>query len=291
MSPAWYPQMTVPTHYFIVEQVRSLYGKLAPTDTTPRSREVAEGNGERGRNRTFNLLIKSQLLCQLSYAPRDCGKVGTNFDYIIRCAPSLARLGGLLFQFVYRSATLGATLGLEFPEARLMSWNKTALSALLAGIILSAALAADATAQVPIRNRPSAAPGITKRPRLEPCWEVAGISKSAIQERRALAQQARQQVEAACANSSLSVQQRRQEIQRIHQQERQQIEAIITPAQQEAMRSCQEGRNSGHNGGHLGGGHGGPCGEMPAPHNSVPPHRSNPQQGDEAPPNGTAKPN
>jgi hypothetical protein len=29
-------------------------------------------DGERGRNRTFNLLIKSQLLCQLSYAPL-CG--------------------------------------------------------------------------------------------------------------------------------------------------------------------------------------------------------------------------
>jgi hypothetical protein len=27
------------------------------------------GVGERGRNRTYNLLIKSQLLCQLSYAP------------------------------------------------------------------------------------------------------------------------------------------------------------------------------------------------------------------------------
>ena len=27
-------------------------------------------DGERGRNRTFNLLIKSQLLCQLSYAPK-----------------------------------------------------------------------------------------------------------------------------------------------------------------------------------------------------------------------------
>ena len=26
-------------------------------------------NGERGRNRTFNLVIKSHLLCQLSYAP------------------------------------------------------------------------------------------------------------------------------------------------------------------------------------------------------------------------------
>jgi hypothetical protein len=31
-------------------------------------------DGERGRNRTYNLLIKSQLLCQLSYAPsfEDC---------------------------------------------------------------------------------------------------------------------------------------------------------------------------------------------------------------------------
>jgi hypothetical protein len=32
-------------------------------------------DGERGRNRTFNLLIKSQLLCQLSYAPEP-------FDFI-----------------------------------------------------------------------------------------------------------------------------------------------------------------------------------------------------------------
>src|SRR3981189_2646262 len=30
-------------------------------------------NGERGRNRTYNLVIKSHLLCQLSYAPGwDC---------------------------------------------------------------------------------------------------------------------------------------------------------------------------------------------------------------------------
>jgi hypothetical protein len=30
---------------------------------------LIEKSGERGRNRTFNPLIKSQLLCQLSYAP------------------------------------------------------------------------------------------------------------------------------------------------------------------------------------------------------------------------------
>ena len=31
--------------------------------------QVVDKDGERGRNRTYNLLIKSQLLCQLSYAP------------------------------------------------------------------------------------------------------------------------------------------------------------------------------------------------------------------------------
>ena len=41
--------------------------------------------GERGRNRTFNLLIKSQLLCQLSYAPTVGILAGRwNSDYSIR---------------------------------------------------------------------------------------------------------------------------------------------------------------------------------------------------------------
>jgi hypothetical protein len=168
-----------------------------------------------------------------------------------------------------------------------MSWNKTVLSALLTGIILSATLAENATAQVPIRPRPSTAPGTTKRPRLEPCWEVAGVSKSAIHQRRMITVQARQQVEAVCANSSLSIQQKRLQIQQIHQRERQEIEAVITPTQQEAMRSCQEARNGGHGGGgHLGGGHGGPCGEMSIGHKPNPLHGE-----DETPPNETAKPN
>ena len=41
-------------------------------------------SGERGRNRTFNLLIKSQLLCQLSYAPTVGNLAGrTNKNYSI----------------------------------------------------------------------------------------------------------------------------------------------------------------------------------------------------------------
>jgi hypothetical protein len=167
-----------------------------------------------------------------------------------------------------------------------MPWNKTALLALLAGIILSAALAENATAQIPIRPKPSTAPGTTTHPRLEPCWEVAGVSKAAIQQRRMITQQERQQVEAVCANSSLSMQQKRQQIQQIRQRERQEIDGVITPAQQEAMRSCQEERSGGHGGGgHLGGGHGGPCGEMSVG------HKPNPQHGeDETPPNESAKP-
>jgi hypothetical protein len=168
-----------------------------------------------------------------------------------------------------------------------MSWNKTVLSALLAGIILSAALVENATAQVPIRTGPSTGSRPTsRRPRQEPCWEVAGVSKAAIQQRRALAQQARQEVEAVCANSSLSIQQKRLQIQQIHERERQQIDAIITPAQREAMRSCQEGRGGGHGGGHVGGGHGGPCGEISVGHK---PHPL--QEEDEMPPNEPAKPN
>jgi hypothetical protein len=43
---------------------------LPPTSETQAVRCLVSGlGGERGRNRTFNLLIKSQLLCQLSYAP------------------------------------------------------------------------------------------------------------------------------------------------------------------------------------------------------------------------------
>ena len=56
----------------------------------------SESIGERGRNRTFNLLIKSQLLCQLSYAPddwrpKDCG--GTVERTALGCAsPVLSAL-------------------------------------------------------------------------------------------------------------------------------------------------------------------------------------------------------
>jgi len=166
-----------------------------------------------------------------------------------------------------------------------MSWNNAVLSALL--VTLSAALAETAVAQVPIRIGPSTPSGPVSRPtKQEPCWEVAGVSKSALQQRRTISQQARQEVESVCANASLSIPQKRQEIQQIHQRERQEIDAIITPAQEEAMRSCQEQRHPVHSGGHVGTGQGGPCGEMPVAHKPTPQHEE-----DETPSNDTAHPN
>jgi len=96
----------------------------------------------------------------------------------------------------------------------------------------------------------------------EPCWEVAGVSKSAMQQRRLIAQQTRQEVEAVCANASLSAAQKQQRIREIRQQERQQIQGLISPAQEEAMRACRVQRGGGTHvgGGHVGGHGAGPCG-------------------------------
>jgi TolA-binding protein len=165
-----------------------------------------------------------------------------------------------------------------------MMWNKTLLLVTLTGVLTLAA-AAGAQAQVSVPTRPSTtAPGSTsRRPRQEPCWQVAGVSKSVLQQRRSVEQQARQEVEQVCANSSLSLQQKRAQIQQIHERERQQIDGLISPAQQEEIRSCQEQRHGSH-GGHTGGGHGGPCGELSTG------HKGHPMDEDEAPAGGSAKP-
>ena len=62
----------------ISQKVASSSRRTATTKGTPKSADNGESitickcldsAGERGRNRTFNLVIKSHLLCQLSYAP------------------------------------------------------------------------------------------------------------------------------------------------------------------------------------------------------------------------------
>jgi hypothetical protein len=75
--------------------------------------QTKDKSGERGRNRTYNLLIKSQLLCQLSYAPSANREVGTNFDYSIgvrglwprardRCKLALSAVDSIAASFLLR---------------------------------------------------------------------------------------------------------------------------------------------------------------------------------------------
>jgi len=101
----------------------------------------------------------------------------------------------------------------------------------------------------------------------KPCWEVAGISKSAMAERRRIEQETHSQVQSVCNDSSLNEQKKREKIREVRQQSHQQIEALINPQQQEAMTACQKERAAARGGsaGHSAGGirhGGGPCGEI-----------------------------
>ena len=103
-------------------------------------------------------------------------------------------------------------------------------------------------------------------PRQQPCWQQVGISKSLIEQRRSIEQSTRAQVESVCADSSLTPQQKHQRIKELRQQARQQIDAIITPQQQEELKACnaQRATNRPSPPPHHGTGGLGPCGEMSA---------------------------
>lgn len=119
-----------------------------------------------------------------------------------------------------------------------------------------------------------------------PCWQQVGISKGVIEQRRSVEQNTRAQLESVCSDSSLTPQQKHQKIKELRLQARQQIDAIITPQQQEELKACNAQRATNRAAplprpvtGGLG-----PCGEMaanPAPTPAEGDHPSNtaaPQQ-------------
>jgi hypothetical protein len=79
-------------------------------------------SGERGRNRTFNLLIKSQLLCQLSYAP------GGNLTgrIIFDCSISRTRGHREPANVAELAEPLGALLDFGRQSARTLAGHRTA---------------------------------------------------------------------------------------------------------------------------------------------------------------------
>jgi hypothetical protein len=101
------------------------------------------------------------------------------------------------------------------------------------------------------------------RVREEPCWQKVGISKDVIDQRQAVQQDTRSQVQAVCADSSLTDPQKKQKIHEIRQESKQKVAGLMTEQQQQDLQSCQKERAANHRapaGVHHGGG--GPCGNL-----------------------------
>src|SRR5438034_7035028 len=153
--------------------------------------------------------------------------------------------------------------------------SATSLAVIVLLNLSPATLLAQAAPPDKVHNKPIAPVARMQAAHVKPCWEVAGISKSAIAERRRIEQETRSQVQSVCNDSSLNEQQKREKIREIRQQSHQQIDALISPQQQEALKACQKERAAARGGsaGHGAGGihrGGGPCGEMTAPKPSEP---------------------
>lgn len=123
------------------------------------------------------------------------------------------------------------------------------------------------------QNQPQQ-PQNMRRGNFTPCWQQAGIQKSVMEQRWAVERETRSQVQAVCSNSSLTPQQKRQQVSEIRQQARTKMEGLVTPEQEKTLTACQQGQGRGM--GHPGGGHegmGGGCGEWQngGPHPGAPP--------------------
>lgn len=124
------------------------------------------------------------------------------------------------------------------------------------------------TLSAQLARRPLARRLPQERVHQEPCWKQVGISKAAIDERKAIARETRSHVEAVCADNALTPGQKRQRIREIRQQARQRSQSLISPQQQEQLRACQKERAASHPpspGVHHPARATGPCGELPSP--------------------------
>jgi len=97
------------------------------------------------------------------------------------------------------------------------------------------------------------------------CLQQAGIDRSVMEQIGSIVRDARSQVESVCSNSSLTPQQKQQQVREIREQAMQKREGLLTADQQKALMACQQERGGYHPG--SGGPHegmgGGGCGEMP----------------------------
>jgi hypothetical protein len=121
---------------------------------------------------------------------------------------------------------------------------KFALSAVATLLISSAAICQSTSPSTP-PNSTTWPRAYSRAPRQEPCWQQAGVSASAMQQRQEIAQNARSQENAVCTDSSLTPQQKQQQVREIRNQARTQEDGLLTSEQLAAIRSCRAQRGEG----------------------------------------------
>jgi Spy/CpxP family protein refolding chaperone len=151
-------------------------------------------------------------------------------------------------------------------------------------VVLSAGVMAQVHSSSTAGQGSSTTPS-SRRGRQQPCWQQVGVSQAAEQQHKQIEENTRSQVEAVCGDSSLSQQQKQQKIRQLHEVARKQVEHLLSPQQEQAMKACREqrsaGRGTGGRGTQGGGarGEGGPCGEMTSgPRSSRPSSGGNSRQ-------------
>ena len=97
--------------------------------------------------------------------------------------------------------------------------------------------------------------------RQEPCWKQAGISRSAVEQRQQIEHDAHSRIATVCEDSSLTPQQKQQQVKQIRQQAEEKVDALLTPEQLNTMHACQQQRHGGNMEHHSGAT---PCGNFGA---------------------------
>ena len=118
----------------------------------------------------------------------------------------------------------------------------TFIVALLLMLLVPAALLAQDEQSTPPPAANAPAPRAGRRGGEPPCFKQAGVSDATWQQIKGIHKTTHQQVVGICENTSLSPQQKREQIRQAFQQNEQQVHGLLTPQQQDAVKQCRKER-------------------------------------------------
>jgi hypothetical protein len=125
-------------------------------------------------------------------------------------------------------------------------------------IMIFAFAAGSLLAQSPSSAPPGGSAPTMRNGRGGGCWQQAGISPSVAQQGREIERNLHSQVMSVCADTSLSQEQKREQIHQLREQSLEQVRGLVTEQQAEAYKLCFERRH----GGRMMNGRNDPCEEM-----------------------------